>query len=62
MSNVPMAALTSSFAFNAIQLSVMSQKFVTYSAVIPGKPAIAGATRNPGNSKKLDSRFRGNDS
>jgi hypothetical protein len=36
-----MAALTSSFAFNAIQLSVMSQKFVTYSAVIPGKPAIA---------------------
>ncbi len=33
-----MAALTSSFAFNAIQLSVMSQKFVTYSAVIPGKP------------------------
>jgi hypothetical protein len=28
--------------------------------VIPGKLAIASATRNPGESKLLDSRFRGN--
>jgi len=30
-------------------------------AVIPAKLAIASASRNPGNKKFLDSRFRGKD-
>ena len=41
--------------------SVLFPKSVNNLGVIPGKLAIASATRNPGKSKLLDTRFRGYD-